>query len=122
MGSNCIAHILFLSDSLPDLIEAVTNPHDDKTRWGILVSVSVKGILLQQVGLKTFLVPTRCANRCYLIQISVAMEVTTNHTLSSCEQSDSGDDIPFENASDIEQSTPMETNQTDEIKNEGDIV
>ncbi|KAL9969221.1 hypothetical protein ACROYT_G021414 [Oculina patagonica] len=66
-------------DSLPDLIEAVTNPHDDKT--------------------------------------SVAMEVTTNHTLSSCEQSDSGEDIPFENATDIEQSTPMETNQTDEINN-----
>ena len=51
------------------------------------------------------------------------MEITTNHdALSSCEQTDSGEDVPFENASDIEQSAPMETNQTDhEINNEGDI-
>lgn len=50
--------------------------------------------------------------------LSVAM--TTNHTLSSSEPSDSGEDVPFENASDNEQSTPMETNQSDQIKNTGD--
>ena len=49
------------------------------------------------------------------------MEVTTNHdAFSSCEQSDSGEDVPFENASDAEQSTPMESNQSDEVNNEGE--
>lgn len=46
--------------------------------------------------------------------------MTTNHTLSSSEQSDSPEDVPFENASDNEQSTPMETEQSDQIENTGD--
>ena len=46
--------------------------------------------------------------------------MTTNHPLSSSEQSDSPEDVPFENASDSEQNTPMETNQSDQIENTGD--
>ena len=46
--------------------------------------------------------------------------MTTNRTLSSSEQSDSVEDVPFENASDNEKNTPMETNQSDQIKNTGD--
>lgn len=53
-----------------------------------------------------------------LILLSVTM--TTNHTLSSSEQSDNTEDVPFENASDNEQGTPMETNQSDQIENTGD--
>lgn len=45
--------------------------------------------------------------------------MTTNCTLSSSEQSDSAEDVPFENASDNEQNTPMETNQSDQIENTG---
>ena len=46
--------------------------------------------------------------------------MTTNHPLSSSEQSDSPEDVPFENASNSEQSTPMETNQSDQDENTGD--
>lgn len=48
---------------------------------------------------------------------STSVAMTTNHTLSSSEQSDSPEDVPFENASDNEQSTPMETKQSDQVEN-----
>ena len=51
------------------------------------------------------------------------METTeTSHPLSSSDQSDSDKDVACENASDIEQSTPMETNHTDQINNKGDMI
>jgi len=46
--------------------------------------------------------------------------MTTSHTLSSSELSDSAEDVPFENASDNVQNTPMETNQSGQIENTGD--
>ena len=52
-----------------------------------------------------------------LILLSVVM--ATNHILSSSEQSDSAEDVPFENASDNEQITSMETNQSHQIENTG---
>ena len=44
----------------------------------------------------------------------------TSDPISSSEQSDSGDgDVPFENGSDVEQDTPMETNQSEQTDNKG---
>ena len=44
----------------------------------------------------------------------------TSHPISSSEQSDSGDgDVPFENGSETEQDTPMETNQSEQTDDKG---
>ena len=56
------------------------------------------------------------ANTYCIFLFSVAMEITT-----SSEQPNSGDDVPFENTSDTEQSIPMETNEPDQINSEGSI-